>query len=245
MAWFRKWFNHHYLRVYSHRDKREAAEDVRKVEKLLPLRKKQPILDLACGSGRHAVELASRGYKVVGLDLSSTLLKVALESAEAAGVQLPLVRGDVRSIPFADTFGCVLNFFTSFGYFKDEEENLEVLASIRRCLIPGGCFMIDHINTEKAINSLVPEDRSEIGGLAVIQRRRFDAKTRRIEKTIILRENGERTAYEESVRLYSLDEFSGMINGAGLLIRSVCGGLDGSPFAPDAPRMVVIGEKPG
>lgn len=155
-----------------------------------------------------------------------------------------MVCADARDIPFIGKFGTVLNLFTSFGYFSTEEENALVLRSISRCLRPGGRFLIDHINKELAVRSLVPEDRREIGGLMVIQKRRFDDRSQRLEKTIILTENGIEKVYEESVRLYRSEELAAMAEAAGLVVKSVFGGLDGRPIDSDAPRMIILGDKP-
>ena len=244
MAWYSEWFGRKYLELYSHRDREEASRQIDQVEKLVSPARDLPVLDLACGGGRHAIELARRGYKVVGLDLSETLLEVAREAAAEEGVEIEFVHFDMRAIPFDDTFGTVLNFFTSFGYFEDEEDNLEVLRGIGRALVPGGRFLIDHINREHVLANLVPEDSSVENGRLVTQRRRFVQETGRLEKRITIEEGGESEEFLESVRLYTRGEFGSLAESAGLQVVDVFGALDGSEFGTESARMVVLGRRP-
>ncbi len=244
VAWYAEWFGRQYLELYAHRDRQEAVSDINKLERLLELRRDLPILDLACGGGRHSIELAARGYEVIGLDLSEELLEVAKSTAGEAGVSVRFVQGDKRSIPFVRTFGCVLNLFTSFGYFTEEKDNLAVLEGIRRSLVPGGIFLIDHLNRDYVLAHLVPEDVRELNGKRIVQRRRFDETSGRVEKEIEVDEGGARQCFHESVRLYSPDEFSEMASRAGLRITSIRGDLDGSDFGAESKRMIVMGERP-
>ena len=243
-AWYRNWFGREYLDLYPHRNREEASADIDGVEKLLPLAERQPILDLACGGGRHALELARRGYCVVGLDLSEELLDVARKSARREGLLALFVRGDNRALPFASAFGAVLNFFTSFGYFDSDEENASVLRNIRRALRPGGWFIIDYLNKDLVLRELVAEDRMVEGRKEVTQRRRYDPLGGRIEKTIFVRDGDVERSYRESVRLYGRDELLAMASAAGLEVERVLGALDGRAFDAHAPRMVVTGVKP-
>lgn len=244
MAWYSDWFGQQYLELYAHRDKEEAAHQIALVEKLVAPARGLPVLDLACGGGRHAVELAKRGYEVVGIDLSETLLGVARAAAEEEGVAIEFIRGDMRAIPFEGRFGAVLNFFTSFGYFEEEEDNLEVLRGIGRALVPGGKFLIDHINREHVLADLVPLDSRVEKGRLITQRRRFVPETGRLEKRITIEECGKSEEFLESVRLYTPGEFRSMVERAGLEVIDILGALDGSEFGAKSARMVVLGRSP-
>src|SRR6185436_11952805 len=71
--WFEQWFGEEYLRLYPHRDEQDAADAVALVARITPLAGRR-VLDLGCGTGRHAIHLAGHGARVVGLDLSRALL---------------------------------------------------------------------------------------------------------------------------------------------------------------------------
>jgi SAM-dependent methyltransferase len=243
VAWYTETFGRDYLELYAHRDREEAVRDIDGAEKLIGLTREMPILDLACGSGRHSLELAARGYKVTGLDLSEELLGVARSEAETAGLEITFVRCDIRRIPFEERFGAVLNFFTSFGYFEKEDDNSEVLRGIYRSLVPGGRFLIDHLNREYVRANLVPEDVREEGGRRIAQRRSYDEGRSRVEKRIEIEEGGRKRVFRESVRLYSPEEFMRICDQAGLKVTSFYGGLDGAEFGPESERLVVIGER--
>jgi D-alanine-D-alanine ligase len=102
------------------------------------------ILDLCCGQGRHALELARRGYEVEGLDRSHYLIQKARAGAKKAGLRVKFREGDAKHLPYrADSFDAVLLLGNSFGYFETIREDLEVLTQIRRILKPYGRILID------------------------------------------------------------------------------------------------------
>jgi SAM-dependent methyltransferase len=242
-TWYEDWFGSEYLEVYSHRDEEEAAEEVNCIDRLLPLADSQPILDLACGSGRHSIELARRGYRVTGIDLSSELLAVARTKAQEENLTVDFIRADMRTPPFQNRFGTVINMFTSFGYFEKEEDNAAIMAAIERVLKPGGWFLIDYINRDQALRELVPEDRKRINGKLVTQWRRFDPVTKRLVKTIRIEHEGEINTFFESVRLYSAEAMKAMAESAGLTVNNIYGAIDGRPVSAKAPRVVLVGRK--
>lgn len=244
-AWYEAWFGSEYLDVYSHRDEREATTDIDQIERLVPLREHQPILDLACGSGRHTLELARRGYTVTGLDLSDILLEVGRRNAAVEELDIPFVRADMRHPPFRAIFGTVLNLFTSFGYFERDEENAAIMGAIRNALKPEGWFLIDYVNRDYVLARLVPEDVTEGPDRVVIQRRKYDEARERLQKTIIIAAAGAERTFVESVRLYNAGEMIAMAEENGLTVTAHHGALDGRPFASDSPRLVIVGRRSG
>jgi len=139
--WFEQWFGEEYLRLYPHRDDDDAAAAVALIDRLYPLSRLRA-LDLACGPGRHAAQLAARGARVTGLDLSLPLLSLARARTRGA---VSLVRADMRHLPFcAGAFDVVVNLFTSFGYFADDAQHAAVIAGSRALLRRGGVFVLDY-----------------------------------------------------------------------------------------------------
>lgn len=240
MAWWESWFGEEYLELYPHRDLADARRAVSfAIDHLGP--DPAPILDLCCGSGRHALRLADRGFPPVGLDYSAPLL----ELAQARNHQLRLVRGDMRALPFADgSFRSVVNFFTSFGYFVTEDDNLAVVTEIERSLSPGGSVLCDTFGLRHVLARLVAEERRSSGGREYRIRRWWNAETRRIEKEIEVRRAGSTETFRESVRAYTADELTSMFERVGLWVASTWGDFDGSPLGPDSPRLIVLARKP-
>ena len=129
--WYEDFFDADYLIRYVHRD---TLVEVDGIEKILHLRKGSKVLDVACGAGRHTTELAKRGYRVTGFDLSKSLLAEARRSARHAGVKPTFVQGDMRHLRFANAFDAAISMFTSFGYFDRVEEDRTVVRGIARAL---------------------------------------------------------------------------------------------------------------
>lgn len=240
--WFRDWFGEDYLALYPHRDEKEAREAVALFRDLALSAPPSCILDLACGAGRHLRELREVGFAAIGLDLSSVLLR----SARTAGSEDPLVRGDMRELPFADAaFDGLTSFFTSFGYFADPVDDRRVLKEMERVLSPGGVFMLDFMNAARVRTELVPEDTREVEGKQIVQTREITegvvVKRIRIEPS----DEGEARLFEERVRLYTCDELVSLLAGAGLVTRHRFGDYHGAPFREGSPRLILAGRAAG
>jgi SAM-dependent methyltransferase len=234
--WYEIAFGAHYLDVYAHRDEQQARREVAFVLQALDLPPHARVLDLACGNGRHLKALRLAGLDAVGVDLSAALLRQAREH------DLPVARADMRRLPLpAAHFDAVVNLFTSFGYFQDEQDNAVVLHEVARVLRPGGRLLMDHINGQALRSGLVPQTRREVGGRTIFESRRWLPESRRVEKTVAIRGGGAPDVeYVESVRVYSPDELTALLRRAGMEVQSWFGGLDGSALSDTSARMVVV-----
>ncbi|NIR51858.1 class I SAM-dependent methyltransferase, partial [candidate division KSB1 bacterium] len=228
---------------YPHRDEEEAKTQVDFVEEVVPLKAAHRILDLGCGNGRHAKELTQRGYHITCLDLSSVLLTLARQRYGDENCCIRFVQADMRHIPFNQAFNAILSFFTTFGYFKSDEENLQTLTGIHQALKPDGWFFEDYLNKSFVIKNLVPSDYRREDGFEIIQERRYNETDERIEKKITLKEDGKVREYFESVRLYTLNEMEVLLSKSDLVLEKVFGDFDGSPFSEESPRLILIGRK--
>jgi SAM-dependent methyltransferase len=236
--WFEQWFGEEYLRLYPHRDDAEAAQAVDLVARIAPVDGRR-VLDLACGTGRHAARLRDRGARVVGLDLSRPLLARA---RRRDGAPLTLVRGDMRRLPLRDgAFDLVVNLFTSFGYFTDDAEHDRVLRAAAAVLVPGGWFVLDYLHAECVRERLVPVEELETTSDRVSIRRWVTDDGRSVVKEIHLA--GEGRSFTETVRLFTPGQLEEMLGRAGLSVRFRFGGYDGRPLAPAAPRVILAAQK--
>lgn len=236
--WFRDWFGEEYLELYPHRDEAEAGRAVALyLEEAPPESLAGPVLDLACGAGRHLRELAETGVAAVGLDLSHTLLSEARRVSPDA----TLVRGDMRRLPFRDrAFGGLTSFFTSFGYFRSRHEDRAVLREARRILAQGGTFMLDFFNAGRVRDTLVPRDERRVGRRVVTQFREIVDDT--VVKRIRIEEPGTPAReFQERVRLYSPRELGEMLEAEGLHIRRRYGDYGGRRFDAEAERLILVG----
>lgn len=237
MAWYKEWFGQEYLELYSHRDEGEAERHVQFVVEQLDAPRPSRVLDLACGAGRHSEALAARGYDVVGVDLSLVLL---------AQGGAPRAAGDMRRLPFApESFGWVLNFFTSFGYFARERENFQVLEELWRVLAPGGRFLIDFLNRERVLATLRERETQTRGDRTVHIERWYDPDSRRINKRMRIEAPGRPgETFLESVRAYDRDEVTIGARWAGLEVDALYGNFDAEPYHRDSERLILVGHRP-
>ena len=235
MAWYQEWFGEEYLELYSHRDENEArqqvaffAEQVGAID--------GPILDLACGTGRHIQELQTAGYRAVGCDLSYVLLRTGILDYGA----MPVARADMRALPFCSgALAGLVNFFTSFGYFSSEDENAQVVREMARVLDGGAPFLFDYLNVHRELEQLVRRETRETPSGIVEIERWFDRSDRSFNKRMTI---GHRR-YLERVRGYDLDEISDMFASSHLTIRAAFGDFDGSPYSKTSSRLILVGSK--
>ena len=241
--WYASWFGEEYLALYPERDDREAESQADFALRILApyaARGQAGILDLACGTGRHAVALSRGPARVTGLDLSAPLL--ARARARRAEPAPSLVRADMRRLPFARaTFGAVVNFFTSFGYFDEPADDVRVLSEVARLLAPGGAFLSDVFNASRVLSTLVSREEKTVAGERVTIRRSYDAATRRIEKEITMGTGPAARTFRERVRVYLRDELEALHRDARLAVTAAWGDFDGSPFdARRSPRLILL-----
>ena len=242
MDWYEKWFGKEYVLVYQHRNESEAKQQVSFLLNHINISQEAKILDLCCGNGRHSIELKKLGYDVLGVDLSSELLDIARSKASENDLDLKLYRCDMREIPYEDEFDLIVQFFTSFGYFETDAENQKVLSAISKALKKEGQFMIDYMNPDYVASNLVEKDEKQVSDdIKLIQERWIE--NFRVNKKITMIKNGETSYYNESVRMYALQEIKAMLDQVGLRLNHTYGDFDGSEYNKDSSRMILVGNK--
>jgi SAM-dependent methyltransferase len=131
------------------------------------------VLDLGCGTGRHAVILANRGWRVIGVDRSEEMLSIARQRAAQAGVdELEFLAGDVRSVRVDGEFDVALLMFAVLGYQLTDSDVAATLATAAAHLRPGGVLLFDVWNGS-AVEKTGPSARikSVVKDGSVIRRR--------------------------------------------------------------------------
>ncbi len=240
MTWYKDWFQDaNYRMMYEHRDEGEAETAVELIEQTVGRDPGRSVLDVACGSGRHSIAFARRGYRVTGIDLSPTLLEQARTQAQALGLNITFLQNDMRDIPDG-TFDLAVNLFTSFGYFEKDEDNAEVIRNVAAHLVAGGWFVIDFLNALWVREHLIEHDTRVVGtGIHVEQTRWIEAG--RIEKRILIRSAGEAREYIESVRLFDYADFERMLHDAGLELQHAFGSYSGAALDLEtSPRLIMF-----
>ncbi len=238
-------FSDDFVRAFPRLTPQQVAAEATFVEESLGVQKGGVILDLACGAGQHAVELASRGYNIVGYDLSLTMLALAADEAQERGQKINFLQGDMREMAFEEMFDAVYCWSTSFGFF-DEDKNASVLRRVHRALRQSGMFLLDLVNRDFVVPRLPSLNWFEGDGCVCIDDAQFDSITSRLKvKRTVMREDGKSREVEYSVRLYSLHEIGKMLHDAGFKVVEVSGhpATAGVYFGADSPRMIILSER--
>lgn len=241
-AWYQEWFDTAYYHLlYQHRDETEAASFIdRLVEKLNPS-DTAIMLDLACGKGRHAFHLALKGYDVTGLDLSFSSIEAARKMEHE---KLHFYRHDMRKVFRTNYFDYVFNFFTSFGYFKNERENGLAISMMSQALKSGGTLVLDYLNPTTTIQHLQPEEVIERGNISFEIRRWFDEDFFYKNIHVIDREQNTTTNFEEKVANISVEKFTKLFEQHGLKLQAVYGDYQFGNFERESsPRMLMLANK--
>lgn len=117
----------------------------------LRLKGNEKILDLACGFGRHSLELARRGFSVTGVDITADYIAYAKQQAAAENLDARFILCDIREVNFSNEFDVVLNMADgAVGYLENDDENLKIFDIVSRALRRGGKHFMDIINAEYA-----------------------------------------------------------------------------------------------
>jgi SAM-dependent methyltransferase len=235
MEWFEEWFGEEYLQLYPHRDDAEAERAVALIRRTVAFQPGWRVLDVACGAGRHARAFAVAGARCIGVDLSATLLRLARQITD-----VPLVRADMRQLPIRPgSMDLTVNLFTSFGYFERDSEHAAALQEMVSTVRPGGWFVIDFLNPAAVRQGLVPEETVEVDGSKIRVSRSVSPDGRYVCKSI--RASKGRN-YMERVRLFEPGQISGMLEAAGVTVRSRFGSYDATPLAADSARTILLGQ---
>jgi len=243
--WFEEVFDEDYLRTLPFMRADQTLREVEFISDALRVGPGAEILDIACGYGRHAIELVQRGYNVTGLDLSLPLLLRAADESKRRALSVNFVHADMREMAFEKQFDGAYSMLTSFGYF-DEDTNLRVAERIGRALKPGARFLLDVVNRDYVVSDLPVRVWWEGTGCVVLEEVDFNFHTSRIvtHRSIVF-EDGRQLEQEISVRAYSLHEIGRLLRQAGFRVMDVSGGLNtrGQFFGNVSRSLLIVAEK--
>ncbi|MEY2461527.1 MAG: hypothetical protein QOG30_3357 [Acidimicrobiaceae bacterium] len=212
--------------------------DVEAIVSFLGLSGGESVLDAPCGHGRISNRLADRGMKVTGVDAAELFLERAREHGSTA----EYVHGDIRALPVDGPFDVVLSWFTSFGYF-DDDENRQVLSEYRRVLRPGGRLLIELHNHDEFVRRFTPAPFSSTtrrGRDLMVDTSEFDCTTGRIETDRVTIRDGDVRESHHSVRVPTIPELREWLAEAGFATSSFTA-RDGKEPSIHRSRLVVIG----
>jgi ubiquinone/menaquinone biosynthesis C-methylase UbiE len=237
MSWYRELFDRLGAKYLECRYTAGTPQEVTFLIEALELRPEHRILDLACGAGRHSVELARRGLHPVGVDLSLRMLQVARGRALQQGVKLPLIRGDARALPFSASFDVVICLCEgAFGILESDDDNRQVLSEAYSALRPGGRLLLNVLHAAFAFRHPEGDDHLDVEHCVGYWTERG------------VDEQGHEFSIPCSNRYYTCPEIKLLLQLAGFEVMEIWGSLAGyferRPVRLDDFEMLVLARKP-
>ena len=240
MSWIDTFFDDFYTKTYTHLDKEITVKQVDFIIDILKIEKKHKILDIPCGFGRHSLELTKRGYDVTGMEYHQTQIDRAKKLMKEEGVEFPIIQADMRNIPHEGKYDRLYNYFTSFGYFIDEE-NEETVRQFNKALKPGGLLLLESMNRDWIIKNMDPgRIHHNDDGSIFLEESEFDPLTSRMHGTHTLVKPGAKIEKRElNLRTYSAHELINLFSANGFEIERVCN-HEGKDFTTWSKRIVMV-----
>jgi SAM-dependent methyltransferase len=234
--WYTSWFDTPYYHIlYKDRNYREAQLFMDNLTHYLNLPEKAKVLDLACGKGRHSIYLNQLGFDVLGADLSTNSIEAAKKNENN---NLHFKVHDMR-VPFEEKFDAIFNLFTSFGYFENDEDNLTTLKAIKESLSEYGFAVIDFMNVNQVLNTLVPEETKTVDGIDFHITRYL--KEGHIYKEIQFQDQGQDYHFTEKVKALTLTDFENLMEEAGIYLLDLFGDYKLKKFhKTESERLIMI-----
>jgi SAM-dependent methyltransferase len=258
-AWWDESFNDDYLRTCKMPNEAQVSRQCDFIEQSLGLIPGAKILDVGCGLGLQAAELAVRGYRVMALDLLPSMLSRTTSEAHSRLAELaassdkpPHAPGsvetlqlDMRDLAFEGTFDAVLCLGTTFGYFDDEANRL-LLERFRSALKPHGVLLLETVNRDYVLQDQPSMTWFEGDACLCMEETQFNYFTSRllVKRTVILEDRRQRES-EYAIRLYSLNELGHLLGQQGLRVIEVSG-IEATPgvyFGGASPKLIVLSER--
>ncbi|MDX2055913.1 MAG: methyltransferase domain-containing protein [Polyangiaceae bacterium] len=244
--WWEELFSEDFLRAEKLLSDPQVKREVNFIENSLAMEAGGSVLDIGCGAGQHAAELASRGYGVVAYDLSLDQLAVAAEVAQERAQKMSLLQGDMRELPFSETFDGIYCWNTTFGYFE-EEKNIGVAQRMFQALKPGGRLVLDVANRDALATNTPCQVWYEGQRAVCMDDANLDFITSRLKvKRSVIMDDGRTRECSYSLRLYSLHELGKLLHDVGFRIAEASGhpATPGVFFGQSSPRIIILAQKP-
>ena len=201
------------------------------------------VLDVPCGDGRHALELAPRGFAVTGVDLSKEQIEAARKNAAAARLDAEWRQADMRDLPWQSRFDGAYCFGNSFGYIEPAGLD-EFVRAVSRALKPGARFVLDSgMTAESILPNLREREWMQIEDILFLEKNRYHAAEGCLETTYTFVRGGEIQTRTGLHWVYTLREIRSLLANAGLIPGDQFGSLDGAPFRAGSPYVILVAVK--
>lgn len=205
----------------------------------------QRLLDVPCGSGRIAIELAKRGFDTVGIEYNPDAIDIAQERAKRYRQQkrTRFEIGDMRQLRFEAAFDMVACVFNSFGYFDDADNEL-FIAGASRALRNGGMMLLDCHILETLLPSWSPSSFWRFEDLVILEERQWDLTNSRMNgQWTFVSPKQPHQQFTSSVRIYGFKELSQLLQKYNLHVTATYNGYAGEEYELGDDSMVLLAQK--
>jgi len=251
--WWHEFHDEHLAQILLERkDEAEVAATLDFIVASLDLPPGAHVFDQCCGIGSLSRRLARRGFRVTGVDQARGYIDRAITEARAEvdpSAGLRYVAADAREYCPAEPVDGAFNWWTSFGYGSDDEDNARMLARAFDSLRPGGRFLLDTMNAAGVLRRFQPHvvTRREIAGgeLVLLRESAIDLGAGALDKrwTYILPDS-RRVEHQTRVRLYQPHELAKLLRGVGFSEVELFGGVAKEPLTLDTLRCICRARRP-
>ncbi len=246
-AWYKDFFDGVVLDLWRKAIPPEQTRlEVDFLEKTLKVPEGGKLLDVPCGNGRHSRELAARGYRVTGVDISEEFLEEARATSAAAGIQAEWVlgdMGDLGDLKLDGKFDGAFCFGNSFGYLN-HEGTAAFLAGLSGNLEKGARFVIE---TGIAAESILPTMQTRIwykvDDMLMLSEHQYDSRQSRMDTEYTFLRDGKTETRKASSWVFTVAEMERLLNQAGLRTLSLFESTEEQPFKLGSPNLILTAEK--
>ena len=219
-----------------------TPEEVAFLRRHLNIKPGAKLLDVPCGEGRHALELAQQGFRVTGVDLSESNIHAAGENARQLGITLDLHCRDKRELPWSGEFDAAYCLGNSFGYLDDEGMN-QFVAAVAKSLKPGARFVIETaMAAESIIVNLDSHWWMKTDDLYVMIENHYLCEESTLHTEMTFVRNGKTEMREFWHRVYTIAEIRTMLKRAGFSLAELFASTEEEPFELGSPQCWILAE---
>jgi ubiquinone/menaquinone biosynthesis C-methylase UbiE len=198
------------------------------------------VLDVACGDGRLALELARRGFRVTGVDISEDFLAAGRRNAQDQGLTVEWRLSDMRDLPWSEEFDGAFCGGSSFGFLGDAGDR-DFVRAVARTLKPGARFAIDAVKAAEVFATHFRERHEmEVGGIRFQAENRYDPAAGWMESRYNLTSGDRNEIRFARHRIYTYSEVEAMLQEGAFREIQGFGSLAGEPFTPGATRLIFV-----
>ena len=246
--WYSLYDDNLALMLLENTDQTEIENTISFLRKHLKLEPHQRVFDQCCGTGRLALSLAEE-YDVVGVDLIDGYIELAKTKAQKINVNLELLAGDAFEFKLSEQADVAINWWTSFGYSENDDQNSLMIQRAFESIKSGGFYALDFMNVPGIYRHFLEDVVTSVDDngteLVLVRKSTIDfSNDRLIKEWRYFTEDGEKARYHSDVSLYTPAQLIKLFEKVGFVEIQLYGDLKGGSLNLDSPRCIVVGKKP-